>query len=200
MAKDGQKRRHLEDDVLTGFERTGERQVEFRGFFTALLAVSLYAWEITFDLGAYHTLFFYREDRYLAVSMALLVGVLVVRKQVRETLWLAVAIAPPAALFLFRVATPVKHPEGIVGVIGDVLIVANIVGLPLTAWVIGRMLAPEYFHVRGRRLRIALAATVAGASLAGFLAGQYNYRYLTCEDFVVAGFDTPPNCHHEPPD
>ncbi len=194
MPKEGEGRRHVQDDVLSGFTTTGDRAGEFRGFFTTMLVASLYVWDIMFDFGAYNTVLFYREDAYLVLSTVALVGVLVVRSQVRERRWLMAVFVPPALLLVYRLATPVKHPGGWVGAVGYVLVVMNAVTLPLLVWLIGRMLAPEYFAVHGRRLRVALAATLVGVAVAGFLAGQYNYRYLNCDDFAVAGHSRPDNC------
>jgi hypothetical protein len=194
MAKDGQVRRHLQDDVLTGFDQTGERKAEFRGFFATSMVASLYTWNIAFELGAYRTIFFYREDEYLVLSTVVLVGVFVVRGQIRERPWLFAAITPPAMLLLFRLASPVKHPGGGWGIVEDVLVVLNGVALPLMVWVIARLLAPDYFEVRGRRLKLWLFGIVAGIAVFGFLAGQFNYRYLSCDDFVTAGLDAPDNC------
>jgi hypothetical protein len=98
MPRDGERRRRIhDDDVLTGFEKTGERKEEYRGFFTVMPAASLYTWDITFDLGAYRTVFFHREDQYFVLSVAFLVAMLVVRSEVRERPWLVVAIAPPSS-------------------------------------------------------------------------------------------------------
>jgi hypothetical protein len=88
----------------------------------------------------------------------------------------------------------VKHPGGWVGAIGYILAIMNMVTLPLLVWLIGRMLAPAYFAVHGRRLRIALAATLVGVAIAGFLAGHHNHRYLTCDDFATAGQGRPEHC------
>jgi hypothetical protein len=199
MAKDGQARRHVEDDVLTGFDRTGERKAEFRGFFATSMAASVYVWNAMFELGAYRTIFFYREDEYLVLATVVFVGVLVVRQQVRERPWLFAAVAPPALYLLFRLASPDKHPGGVLGLVSNVLIVLNGLALPLMVWVIARLLAPDYFEVRGVRLKLAVVAILVGIAVAGFLAGHFNYRYLSCEDFEIAGLEPPGNCHPDPP-
>lgn len=200
MGKEGKGQRRVDDDVLSGFARTGERAGEFRGFFTTMLIASLYVWDVMFDLGAYNTVLFYREDAYLVLSTVALVGVVAVRSQVQERWWVLAAFAPPALLLVYRLATPVKHPGGWLGAIGYVVAIMNMATLPLLVWLIGRMLAPEYFAVQGRRLRITLAVTLVGVAIAGFLAGHYNHRYLTCDDFAVAGHGRPENCrdtsHH----
>jgi hypothetical protein len=199
MAEDGQVRRHLEDDVLTGFDRTGERKEEFRGFFATSMAGSLYAWNVAFELGAYRTVFFYREDEYLILSTVVLVGVLVVRQQVQERSWLFAAFASPALFLVFRLAIPDKDPGGGWGVVKSVLIVLNGLALPVMIWIIARLLAPDYFEVRGRRLKLWVFGIVAAVAVAGFLAGKYNHRYLSCEDFVTAGLEAPDNCHPDRP-
>ncbi|NES15958.1 MULTISPECIES: hypothetical protein [unclassified Micromonospora] len=100
---------------------------------------------------------------------------------------------PPIAFLLLRLVMP--HPTGSVAQTArQVLGIATVAVAPVVASIVGRLLAPHYFTLPGRRLKAALAAIVAIVALIGFLVGHFNDRLLTCAEFVVAGDNPPPNC------
>ena len=43
-------------------------------------------------------------------------------------------------------------------------------------------------------LWLLLAAVVGTVAIAAFGLGQFNNRFLTCNDFIISGNDTPPGC------
>jgi hypothetical protein len=189
------KRRPLgDDDLLSGFDRSGPKKEELRGFFAANFAASLYAWDAAFNFGTHHAVFYQRIQELLVLSSVVLVGTVVVRGQTRVHRWVLVAFLPPVLLFLFRLATPSKHVSPAVRIADDGLIIVNIVAFPLILLVAARLLAPEYFSLPTPRLKIATVVIVIGVALAGYLAGKYNYRVMTCHDFVITGADPPTNC------
>ena len=167
-----------------------------RGFFASLIAASLYVWDVVFSFGAHHALDYARIQQVLVLSVVILLGVLIVRRHVSVHPWLLAAFAPPVTLLLFRVSTPEKHLNDPVRIIDDSLVVINLVAFPIIVWVTARLLAPEYFHLRSRRLKTAVVMIVIAVALGAFLAGRYNYRFLKCNDFTATGDDPPPNCLH----
>jgi hypothetical protein len=184
------------DDVLSGFDQTGASRTELRGFFTTSILASLYIWDTTFNLGAYHTVFFQQTQGLLVTAVVILLGILVVRRQIQVHAWLLALFVPPVLLVIFRFATPVKHPGGGLRLVDACFTAATFVVVPIIGWVTARLLAPEFFALPGRRLKTAVVAIAATMGVLGYLAGAYNNRILTCEDFVVSGVDTPANCRH----
>jgi hypothetical protein len=83
-----------------------------------------------------------------------------------------------------------------VRVVEGLLVAAMILTSPVVLWVIARLLAPEYFILPGRRVKIALLVIVTTVALIGYLMGRYNDHFLTCEEFHVAGDNPPTNCVH----
>ncbi|MBQ0897235.1 hypothetical protein KBX37_29880 [Micromonospora sp. U56] len=75
-----------------------------------------------------------------------------------------------------------------------VLLVATAAVSPIVLWVVARILAPDYFTLPDQRARIAVVTVVAAVAVLGYVAGRFNDRLLTCEDFRVAGDDLPKNC------
>lgn len=188
----------LREVLRSGFRLTGANQEQLRGFFASTLAASLLAWEITFTLGAYRTVFYSKLLQLLVVSTVLLVGVLVLRPAVRVRPWMVAALATPLAWTLFRLVSPSGTP-GYWHQVELLLIGFALLALPLTLWTVGLIVAPELFSLPTRRLRLAAVLIVALISGTGYLVGAYNYQILTCQDFIVAGDDTPSNCANPPP-
>ncbi|MBQ0904393.1 hypothetical protein [Micromonospora sp. U21] len=179
-----------EDDLLRG---TAEQKLG--GFYAIAFGASLYAWDVAFTLGAHRTIFYYRRQELFVLSLVVLLSVILLRRQVHTHRWVLLLFLPPFVLLLLRLAVP--HPLGDVGRIADrVLNVASLAVVPFVAAIVLRLLAPEYFTLPGRRLKLTVAAIVATVALTGLLVGHFNYRFVTCADFTVAGEDPPSNCAH----
>jgi hypothetical protein len=185
----------VEDDLLTGFTHPGQRPGELRGFFATTLGISLLVWDLAFSLGAYHTVFYYRLMQIFVVSGVLLAGALVLRRHLTVRPWMLVILSIPVVWLAWRLIAPVggRWPR-VYRVVDAVLIGLVLVTLPVTLWAVARIVAPDYFELSTLRLRLAGAGIVGVIAVAGFLTGQFNYHVVTCQDYVVAGDDTPANC------
>lgn len=183
------------DDLLTGFARTDQDSGELRGFFATTLGISLLVWDLAFTLGAYRTIFYNRLMQIVVVSAVLLLGALVLRRNLTVRPWMIAILSIPIVWLIWRLITPVGgyFPE-VYRVVEGVLVTLTMVSLPITLWVVLRILAPGYFALSTVRLRLAGLAIVLVVAAAGFLTGKFNYHVFTCEAFVVAGDDTPANC------
>jgi hypothetical protein len=182
------------DDLLRGFTEAGDRKNQLRAYLTTTIVASLYVFDTAFHYGAYHTINFHQLQHIAVVSLVIVIGVLLIRRQLRVHLWVLALLAPPILLFVYRLATPQEHPVEAIRVTDDALVILNAVVLPVIAWIVARLLAPEYFSLPGWRLKIAVVATVAVVAAAGYATGRFNDRSLTCEDFITAGDKPPTNC------
>lgn len=182
------------DDLLSGFEHNGSKQGELRAYLATTLIASVYVFDTAFHLGAYHT-FYYSQLQHVAVfALVILIGVAFIHRQARVHYWVMVLFAVPVAVFFFRLATPTKHSVGAGHVIDNVLTILSAIVTPIILWVIARLLAPDYFRLRSRRLKIAVVATLTLVAAIGYTGGRFNYRTLTCQDFITAGDKPPTNC------
>jgi 4-amino-4-deoxy-L-arabinose transferase-like glycosyltransferase len=195
MASTG-RRRLADDDLLKGFGETGPGHGQLQGFFAVAVGGSLYAWDVAFELGAYHSILYYRRHQLLVLSMVALLGGLIMRRRAHIRPWLLVVFTPPILLILLQLSFPVNEAGRAVRVVDEALIVVNLVVSPILVWVVARLLAPGYLTLPDRRSRIAVVVVVASVALVGFLVGHFNDRFLTCQDFKVAGNDEPVNCVH----
>jgi hypothetical protein len=189
----------VDEDLLTGFRHADGRPGELRGFFATTLAAALLVWDLTFTLGAYHTVFYYRLMQIFVVCAVLLLGALVLRRHLTVRLWMLVVLSVPVVWLLWRLVAPVGgHWPSAYRVVDDVLIGLVLVTLPVVLWAVARIVAPEYFTLSTVRLRLAGAAIVAVVGVAGFLTGHFNNHVVTCNEFLVAGDDLPANCRLTP--
>jgi hypothetical protein len=182
------------DDLLSGFTEPGERKNQLRAYLTTTIVASLYVFDTAFYFGAYHSVNFHQIQHITVVSLVIVMGVLFVRRQLRVHLWVLVLLAPPILLFFYRLATPEKHQIEVVRLTDNALVIVNTVVLPVIGWIVARLLAPDYFGLPGWRLKIAVIATVVVVASLGYVNGRFNYRSLTCEDFITAGDKPPANC------
>jgi hypothetical protein len=187
----------VDDDLLAGFEHAGRRRTELRGFFAVTLAGSLFAWDLGFTLGAYHTVFYWRMLQLFVVSLVLLLGAVALRGALAIRPWLPPLLGVPVVWFVFRLLRPGDR-HGLYHAVDVTLIGLTVLCLPVTMLALVRILAPEYFALSSNRLRgtaVAIILLVAGV---GTLVGQFNNHVLTCHDFLIAGDDTPGNCRPPP--
>jgi len=187
----------VSDDLLTGFKQVDQGPSELRGFFATTLGISLLVWDLSFSLGAYHTVFYYRLMQIFVVSAVLLLGALVLRRHLTVRPWMIAILSIPVIWLTWRLLTPVggRFPD-VYPVVEAVLVGLILVTLPVTLWVVLRILAPTYFALSSLRLRLAGLAIVSVVAVAGFLTGQFNYHVFDCQSFVVAGDDEPSNCRN----
>lgn len=188
-----------DDDLLTGFRHPSGRPGELRGFFATTIAVSLVVWDLSFSLGAYHTVFYYRLLQIFVVSAVLLLGAVVLRRHLTVRRWMLAILAVPVVWLAWRLIVPIGGRwHTVYHVVDTILITLVLLTLPITLWVVARILAPEYFELSTLRLRVASAAIIVVVGCAGLLTGQFNDHVVTCNDFVLAGDDTPANCLNAP--
>ncbi|PWR15080.1 hypothetical protein DKT69_12985 [Micromonospora sicca] len=95
---------------------------------------------------------------------------------------------PPGArlallLTLVRFVIPASESGSLARVVDRILTVATTAVLPVIAWVVARLLAPNYFTMPDRRTRITVVVIVTAVTVIGYPVGRFNDRFLTCGDF-----------------
>lgn len=149
-------------------------------------------WWPAFTLGAWGTLFF---DQQLTVWAASVGGLVVVLTQSRgrSRVWSALALLVPSLwLLLSFLPFDDEHPASIA--IELLAVVVALLGLPVTLWVLARVMWPEIGDGVGWRRRVLVLAIVAVIGLASYLLGVNHEHYLTCGDFTISGNSEPPGC------
>ncbi|WP_200211520.1 hypothetical protein [Micromonospora coerulea] len=166
------------------------------GFYAITFGASLWAWDSAFEIGTHRTIFYYHRQELFVLALVVLLSALLLPRRVHTHPWVLVLFLPPIGLLLLRLV--VGHPHSAFEqTAARVVNVATIAVAPFVVAIIVRLLAPNYFTLPGRRLKVTVVVIVAIVALTGFLVGHFNSRFLACQDFIVAGDDPPPNCHKD---
>ncbi|MCA2220329.1 hypothetical protein [Nonomuraea aurantiaca] len=167
----------------------------FRATAAASAGGTLAIWWPAFTLGAYDAIFFDAVLGIWAVAAAVLLSGLLLR--VRGALHWAgwVALMLPSAWIVLAFIAPRTHG---VRYLHYFEVVLTLAGAPALAWLLSRILLPDYAELPELHRLRAIAVTIAVGILA-FLLGKFNHLFLTCADFDVSGNNTPPGCAQGPP-
>ena len=95
---------------------------------------------------------------------------------------------------LFRLAFWKRDAGGWISEIDGVLFVLVVMLYPMVFWIVLRLVAPDYFAIPNRRLKVMSVVIVLVIALLGYSVGELNGRFLSCNDSKVSGNDLPTNC------
>lgn len=168
-----------------------------RKYILASIFVSIAVWDISFNLGAFKTIFFDKFFLIWVISIAIFLGDLALREK---------ALLNKTARFSMLVPTIVAAMTAWVFWFGDTFGVMawlsfalgsllTILFLPYAAYVIlhiTRQDVADFKESKPLAASLFLIALFVGAL--GFTIGHYNKVLLSCEDFQVSGNDLPDNC------
>ena len=186
------------DDILSGFGRQDSSEPEIRTFFVSTIATAMVAWDIAFNLGAFHTVFFARRHQLAVVLFVVVLGTLALRRQVHVHWWVLAFLSIPFVWIVFRLIFPERDSGQLTGTVDSGFLIAIIVIYPVAFWVVLRLMAPDYFDIPNLRLKIASFTIVIVVAGIGFLVGEFNNRFLSCEEFAVSGNYLPADCAESP--
>lgn len=79
------------------------------------MGAALVAWDVAFNLGAFHTVFFGRRHQLAVVLFVVVLGTVVLRRQIRVHGALLVVLSVPMLWILFRLAVPNREPGSVTG-------------------------------------------------------------------------------------
>ncbi|MFJ9643543.1 hypothetical protein [Streptomyces sp. NPDC101206] len=156
---------------------------------------TLVIWWPAFTLGACNAIFFDNVLALWAVATAALLSGVVLRRRGPLPLAGWVALSLPSVWVLLAAVAPRSHGFPYLHYAEALL---TLVGAPLLAWLLSRILVPDYSSLPVSQRLGALAVTVVVGGLA-FLLGKFNYLFLTCADFDVSGNNSPAHCAHGKP-
>ena len=103
------------------------------------------------------------------------------------------ALLLPSLWLLLAIAVPPGEDTPWSRALFYLAIVLTLAGIPFLAALLLRVTIVGYEQIPSRR-RLVAAAVVGLVVIAAFGLGQFNNRYLTCNDFIVSGNDPPPGC------
>lgn len=159
----------------------------------AVVAAALVVWWPAFDLGAYGVIFFQQMLALWAASTAVFLASLTAGRRARVSWPRRLALLIPSLWLLLAFAIPEGGPEPWSRALFYLAIALTLAGTPFLAALLLRVTIAGYEQIPARR-RLVVAALVGVVAIAAFGLGQFNNRFLTCNDFIISGNDTPPGC------
>ncbi|MCS5497854.1 hypothetical protein NY547_11460 [Cnuibacter physcomitrellae] len=165
-----------------------------------IVGMSIALWWPAFTVGAWGTLFFDQLLTVWAASVGALVVVLIQprgRKRVGKALALLV---PSLWILLSFLFVDSDSDDPVTVVVSLVAVLVAILGLPVTIWVLARVVWPEFGEDIPWSRRLIVLGAVLLIAVASFFLGANQSRFLTCGDFTISGNSEPPGCTPGPPD
>jgi len=159
----------------------------------AVVAAALVVWWPAFDLGAYGVIFFQQLLALWAASTAVFLVSLTAGGRTRVSWPRRLALLVPSLWLLLAIVLPEMGIRTWSRALFYLAIVLTLAGAPFLAALLLRVTIAGYEQIPNRR-RILAAAIVGMVAIASFGLGKFNGRFLTCDDFVISGNDTPPGC------
>jgi len=162
----------------------------------ATVTTALVTWPIAFNLGAYRAVFYDDIFKFVVVATVGFVIALVWSPyRGRDRFIRCAALAAPAVWLFLSVlwfdSTAAAASDPVFGVVG---LLAALVSIPTVLKMMVDLFVPQLGPETDLRAVGFAVAMIVAVAIAGFAVGNNNERFLTCEDFKVAGADQPPNC------
>lgn len=158
-----------------------------------IIGTALSVWWPAFTLGAWDMLFF---DQLLTVWVISTIACVIVLAQPRPAhhrIRRSIALAIPSLWLVLFLSADVGDTELLL-IVDLLAVVIAVTGLPMTLWVMLRLFWPQALGSVPKRLAITAVAVVLGIVIASYALGANHQRFLTCEDFTIAGHSEPPGC------
>ncbi|WP_322779494.1 hypothetical protein [Frankia sp. Cas4] len=176
-----------------------QHAARYRSFLVAAITLGLITWRVAFNLGAYNTVFY--EDVYAVVvasTIAFGASFLAPHEAPRRVRIPAVSgrilLAAPAIWTVLALSVTgsltAAESSPILMALG---VIIGATSVPCVLLLLARVVVPSLETLRGRPLAVLIVMTALVAA-AGWLTGRHNDRFMTCNDFKVAGQDQPRNC------
>lgn len=167
-----------------------------RTFVLTAIALSLVAWDISFHLGVYKTIFYSKLFViWVICTVILMANYCLPNKHRYLDSWGIVAMLSPT---LWSVLIFWSLTFGLSGWFSNLIFWVSLlvfsVCLPYGAYIVVCFMQAEAFRLKPRSLIAALAAITVTIGALGFTIGSNHQYFVSCQEFSVAGDSVPENC------
>lgn len=165
-----------------------------------MVGMSAIAWWPAFTLAVWDEIFFDDILALWAASTAAFVYVLVERRPVGGRLVRAFLLLLPTVWLVLNFAVDDETADLGVAILDLVAILAVLIGIPFTLWVLVRIVWPDFRSETRRGTKWLIVSVVFGVAVASFILGLNQEYFLTCGDFEISGKVPPADCTPGPPE
>lgn len=165
-------------------------------FALAAVTLGLLTWPIAFNLGAYGEVFYANIFQVVVASSILFVIVVINEVYPSPWNWLVRAALAAPMLWLFAAGYVTGSTSEALNrpVFALSLALIFVVSVPLTLRLLVDLTMPELSEAHSRRMTASIVALVFVVGVVGFVVGNEHPRFMTCEDFSLAGSAEPDDC------
>lgn len=139
-------------------------------------------------------MFFARRHQIAVTLFVVVLGTIVLRREVKVNWWLLGLLSIPMLWVFLRLAFPARDPGSAASQVDRILFIVVVMLYPMVFWIVLRLVSPEYFSIPNRRLKIMSVVIVIVIVFLGYAVGEQNSRFLSCNEFRVSGNDLPADC------
>ena len=162
----------------------------------AAIGLSAYAWNLSFNFGAFGVIFL---DHIIAIwlfSLSILMATVIIQKRILPgNKWRGYLILLlPTIWLIFRI----MDDPSVTGRLTDhflhvLSILSIVISLPYLAYLFFYFTNPNIIQLKNKYLA-SLVGFILFIALIGYVLGSHNYFIMNCQEFIVSGQDTPTNC------
>lgn len=166
-----------------------------RTFILAAVGLAVAIWDISFNMGAYGTIFFEKLFLIWVGCTAVLLATLVLPLDKQPiNRWGRIALFMPTLWFISVAVDSRLIAIDINNAFSFFLAtVANLISLPFAFYILLSITQAETMRLELRYI-LALIGIATVIGLIGYSVGATNYLFLNCQDFAVSGAALPTNC------
>jgi hypothetical protein len=159
----------------------------------AAVAGALVVWWPAFTLGAYGVVFFQQTLSLWVAATAIFLVSLTAGRRDRVSWPRRLALLIPSLWLLLAITLPEGEATPWSWALFYLAVAITLAGIPFLTALLLRVTIVGYEQIPPRR-RLVAAAVVGTVAIAAFGLGVINNKFLTCNDFIVSGNDTPTGC------
>ncbi len=173
-----------------------ETEARWRTLMVAAVALAYPLGLTGFQLGAYGELLFeHKLAAWTAATATLIVFAVLPKQFVPVPRWHMWFLAIPSLWMLGRFAIGVSNPGALVHPLIFAFGIASfVICFPYTIYLIVRVANPDLTDIRGFRMWSMLAVIGGLFFVSGFLIGNWNELFITCQDAQIGRLEMPEYC------
>ncbi|MCP4707711.1 MAG: hypothetical protein GY869_03725 [Planctomycetes bacterium] len=178
---------------------SGKADTEILTLVGAAIGLSAYAWDLSFNFGAFGVIFMGHIMALWLFSLSIILLTVVVQRQFLpgNKWWGYFMLSLPTIWLVLRIVDDSSRTGQITDQLIHVAsILALVISLPYLVYLFFYFTNPSMIHLK-RRIIAGLVGIMLLIALIGYTLGSYNYLIMSCENFIVSGQDTPQNCIKE---
>ncbi|TNF96118.1 MAG: hypothetical protein EP297_10640 [Gammaproteobacteria bacterium] len=167
-----------------------------RTFLLLSITLSYHMFSTGFELGAHGELLYNHKITAWSLVTGALVALLILPKQESGIKYWQLVVLLIPSLWVMLASYFGLQNQGAIVKPGLFLLatISYLICLPYAIYIIVQIVNPELLTLKGRGPKVSMIIVSVCFLVLGYLTGEHNYLFMTCEDFDIAGDMRPENC------